>query len=71
MQLNTGQTASALFEGLTGPLPGDSPCPPYNALVITPPNETHPANSIPSTFSLCYLEIHPIASSITGKANAP
>ncbi|MDQ6613803.1 MAG: DUF4232 domain-containing protein [Actinomycetota bacterium] len=69
VQLNTGQTASAPFEGHIGPVPAQGPCPAYAALLVTPPNETHSVR-IPSNFSLCYLLIHPVVRGLTGDANS-
>jgi hypothetical protein len=68
--LKTGQTASALFEGLYGPISGGAPCPPYAALLTTPPNETHSVR-LPTSYSLCYLQIHPVVPGTTGGAAAP
>ena len=68
--LQTNEVASALFEGLSGPLEGGPPCPAYVTLVITPPNETDSVQ-IPSIYSLCYLEIHPVVLGSTGGAYAP
>jgi hypothetical protein len=68
--LKTGQTASALFEGLTGPTPGGGACAPYAALITTPPNETHSVR-LPSSYTLCYLQIHPVVSGTAGGAAAP
>jgi len=70
VELEPGASASALFEGLTGPLPARPPCPQYAALAVTPPNETH-AVRIPSSYSLCYLEVHPITAGTSGGTNAP
>ncbi|MDQ6613940.1 MAG: DUF4232 domain-containing protein [Actinomycetota bacterium] len=69
VQLNTGQTASALFEGHIGPVPAQGPCPAYAALLVTPPGETHSVR-VPSNFSLCYLLIHPVVPGLAGDANA-
>lgn len=69
VELRAGQTASALFEGINGAIAG-RPCPPYAAILVTPPNETHSVR-IPSNYSLCYPEIHPIVPGTTGDANVP
>ena len=70
VELQAGQSASALFEGLTGPYPNGPPCPPYTAILVTPPNETH-SIKIPSNYSLCYPQIHPILPGSTGGTNVP
>lgn len=66
--LSRGQTGSALLEGRLGPTPGGPRCPSYNALLVTPPNDTHSVK-IRSPFGLCYLEIHPILPGRLGGAN--
>ncbi len=68
--LASQQTASALVEGLGGPVTGGPPCPSYAALLVTPPNETHSIR-IPSDYSLCYIEIHPVMPGMTGGATVP
>lgn len=68
--LATGAAASALFEGLIGPLSGDPPCPPVTELLVTPPNETRPVR-IPVTYGLCDLTVHPVVSGTTGGAYTP
>jgi hypothetical protein len=70
VELQTGQTASALFEGHIGPISGGPSCPPYVALLISPPNETRSVR-LTSDYTLCYLEVHPVVQGATGGANAP
>lgn len=70
VELQTGQTVSTLFEGHIGPISGGPSCPPYVALLITPPNETHSVR-LTSDYTLCYLEVHPVVQGATGGANAP
>jgi hypothetical protein len=65
--LATGQEASALFEGENGPVATLGPCPPYSAILVTPPDESHSVR-IPSDYSRCYLEIHPVVPGVTGGA---
>jgi uncharacterized protein DUF4232 len=63
ISLPTGATASALLEGLTGPIRGH-PCPQYRSLMITPPNETHSERRRAGVYPLCDPEIHPV---VTGR----
>ncbi len=70
VDLAPGQTASALLEGSSGPLAGDPACPHYEALLVTPPGETHSVG-LSTEFSLCYLEVHPVVTGTTGEAIAP
>lgn len=64
--LRRGQDASALLEGLLGPVPW-SPCPRYTALAVTPPDG---AVSVvrPARTPLCSLQIHPLVPGTTGGA---
>jgi hypothetical protein len=70
VELKTGQTASALLEGLTGPTAGGAACPSYAALLVTPPHQTHAAR-LQASYSLCYPQVHPVLFSTTGGAFAP
>lgn len=70
VDLAPGQTASALLEGSSGPLAGEPACPHYEALLVTPPDETHSVR-LSTEYSLCDLEVHPVVSGGTGDANAP
>ena len=69
VDLQTGQTASALVEGLSGPKAGDAPCTQYEALVVTPPDDTRTVR-LPMTSSLCELQVHPLVAGPTGGAHA-
>ncbi len=74
VELHTGQVASAVFEGLGGPLPGGPACTPYSTLLVTPPNNTQPVripSPAPYNNSPCYPQIHPIVAGTTGGANTP
>jgi len=72
VELSSGQTASALFEGIDGPVASLGPCHTFAAVVITPPNETE---SVHLPFSggayLCYPQIHPVVAGTTGDAYTP
>lgn len=69
VELGATQTASALFEGYTGPVPGEA-CPHYTSLLVTPPDETHSVR-LATDYTLCGLEVHPVVLGSTGGANAP
>ncbi len=64
IRLDTGAVASALFEGLDGRARGGPPCPSYNEIAITPPNETHSVRRTSPMF--CEPEIHPVAAGSKG-----
>jgi len=64
IELQPGQAASAILEGLTGPAPGVA-WPSSTTLLVIPPGETQAA-SLPSTFSLCDPKIHPAVVNTTG-----
>ena len=66
--LGHGKTASALYEGLGGPLPGHR-CPNYRFLEITPPNETHSVR-LRVDRGLCSPQIHPVVAGRTGSVAA-
>lgn len=68
--LKTGQTASALLEGLTGPTAGGAACPSYAALLVTPPHQTHSVR-LQVSYTLCYPQVHPVLPGTTGGAFAP
>lgn len=61
--LETGQTASAFYEGLS-PTQGIS-CQSYTTLSITPPNETH-AVQLLSPQLICQLQVHPVVPGSSG-----
>lgn len=67
--LATGQTASALLEGETGPAAGAPACPAYTAYEITPPSDSQSVR-LPSDYSLCSIKIHPVVSGDSGGASA-
>ncbi len=71
VDLTTGQTASAIFEGIDGPVASLGPCAQYTVLVITPPNETHSVRiaSPDPTDPICYPQVHPVVAGSTGGAN--
>jgi len=74
VQLSDGQTASALFEGIDGPIASQGPCAAYTTVAVTPPNETHTIHITPPggpNNPLCYPEIHPVVAGTTGDANVP
>jgi hypothetical protein len=68
--LGHGQIASALVEGLNGPVAGSPPCPKYVAYLVTPPNETHSVR-LPSAYSMCNLEVHPVVPGRDGTVPLP
>lgn len=60
ISLRTGETASALLEGLSDSRSGGR-CPAYRSLKITPPDETHSVlRSQHPRYSICDLQIHPL-----------
>ncbi|MDQ6617302.1 MAG: DUF4232 domain-containing protein [Actinomycetota bacterium] len=70
VQLGSGQSASALFEGINGPVASLGPCTTYVAVVIIPPNETQAVRlAFAGGAYLCYLQIHPVVAGATGDAN--
>jgi hypothetical protein len=62
--LAPGQTASALFEGLQGAVPGH-PCPTYTELAVTPPND-RPSVTLALPQRLCSPQIHAVAAGTQG-----
>lgn len=68
VDLQTGQMASALVEGLSGPKAGDAPCPEYEALLVTPPSDSSPTR-LPMRSSLCELQVHPLVAGPSGGAH--
>lgn len=66
--LPTGQSASALLEGLDGP-PAGQRCASYTSLLVTPPNDRQSVPLI-SRAPLCSPQIHPVVVGGSGSANA-
>lgn len=63
--LSSGQTASAILEGLDAPLPS-ALCRHYTSLLITPPGETHSVR-FEAGHSICYPQIHPVVPGMSGR----
>ncbi len=63
--LNTGQTASATFEGEAPASPTPGLCT-FATLVVTPPNETQSVRLTAPSAQLCQLQIHPVVPGVTG-----
>jgi hypothetical protein len=66
--LQTGQSASAMLEGLDGGVSGQ-PCPTYTSLLVTPPNQTTSV-SLPAS-TICSPQIHPVVPGTTGDSTTP
>jgi Protein of unknown function (DUF4232) len=62
--LRSGQTATALLEGLNGPQPNRR-CRPFTQVNVTPPDETHDVRRSVRA-SVCYPHIHPLLPGSTG-----
>ena len=69
IHLDTGETASALVEGVASGVMAP-PCPTEDSVLITPPNNTQPIHSGPINGDYsCSLEVHPLIA--TGRASVP
>jgi hypothetical protein len=65
VRLVNGSTASAMIEGIDGPIPGAPPSPAYTAYQITPPGQ-HTAIRVPTDTWLTDPTVHPVVPGTTG-----
>ncbi|MGH9132270.1 MAG: hypothetical protein ACRDWV_11520 [Acidimicrobiales bacterium] len=68
--LSQGEVASALVEGIDGPVPSLGPCPDYKYLEVSL-NGGSPPVRLTAPFPLCYLQVHPLVAGPDGGANTP
>ena len=66
VSLRPGGRASALLEGEDSSPPSGGPCPRYEALLVTPPNQTVTIR-LDQAFQICDPQIHPVVSGTSGR----
>jgi hypothetical protein len=69
ISLRPGERASALLEGEDSSAPSGGPCPRYEALLVTPPNQTVTVR-LDQTFQICNPQIHPVVSGTSGRQSS-
>jgi hypothetical protein len=67
VRVRPGQTISALLEGDDNPAHGAGVCPSYQALLITPPNQTVTVRLARPFSFFCSPEIHPVVAGTSGR----
>lgn len=59
--LQPGQSAAAGLEWIENPQNGETTCPDYHRILVTPPNTTNSVPlAVPQLFLCAYLEVHPV-----------
>ncbi|MFZ0042032.1 MAG: DUF4232 domain-containing protein [Solirubrobacteraceae bacterium] len=66
LRVGSGQTVSALLEGLDSRQPGGGPCPSYHTVLVTPPNFTL-TTRLARAVSVCLATVHPVVAGTTGR----
>ena len=67
IRVRPGQTISALLEGDDNPANGTGVCPDYQALLVTPPNQTVTVRVARRFTFFCSPQIHPVVLGTSGR----
>ncbi|MDQ6781918.1 MAG: DUF4232 domain-containing protein [Actinomycetota bacterium] len=68
VDLNPGQTGSALVEGTDAPVGTATSCPKFTAFLVTPPNTRQTSRIAVSNFPYCAsISVHPVVPGTLGR----